>query len=223
MTAGAFLWGAVVAAEVVALTLCLVNPRTRRSGLAALLMFAIASDVVTAAGKALLFTDPEHPVKVAIDTFGWPARAWYHVETFLVLGWPALLSLTVRRAFVFPGSHPGPSAAVIGMWLGMSGGLVLVFPQTGAFTHRVFLGVELLSVAFAWLAVWQGWGRAWSRSATHMALVWMLCFETVVLLLGPFSHDLYRDWALLARVPYMLSFGTASWILARALRRGAEP
>ncbi len=212
------LWWAVIAAEFGAVAFSLAMPRIRRSDLTALLIFALTSDILTQIGKSLLFTAAQHPVEAAILTHGWPARVWYHVETTLMLAWPALLSLAVRRAFVFPGSHPAPATAAIGAWIGMSIGLVIIFPTSSEFTQRVFIAVEALSVALAWLAVWQGWPRAWSRSVVHIALLVMLCFETVVLLLGPFSHDLYRDWNL-ARVPYLLSFAGVAVLLARDLRR----
>lgn len=216
MGARDILWAVVLAAELAAALLCL----WRRTGggrlsellqptLSATLCFAVLSDIAVAVGYSLI-------LKGAPKPFCGVARAWYHAEGVLVLGWPALLSLAVQNAFARgEKARIGFSAIVSGAWIGISVGLALTYPSDRFFVQRALLFSELVAVVLAWAAIWQGWSRDWSRSTVHVCLVVLLCFESVVLLLGPFSHDVFRDWGLLARVPYGCAFLGVAGLLMR--------
>jgi hypothetical protein len=167
-----------------------------------LLAFALASDIAVAAGRALLLDDAPRP-------FAGLARAWYHVETALILGWPSALAIVTWRSFVW--GRGSAWALPWGAWIGCSMMFVYEHPVERGVGAFVFLLVEALGVAVAWRAIWRGWSRAWG--AEHRALVVLVAVETVVLILGPFGRDLYRDWPLLGRLPYTAGFTACAAVL----------
>jgi hypothetical protein len=174
------------------------------SPLALLLAFALASDLAILAGRELLLVDAPRP-------FVGLARAWYHLETALVIGWPCALALTTWRLFVW--GRGVAWALPWGAWIGCSLMLAVEHPMPPGWTAHVLHAVELLGVVVAWRAIWRGWPRSWG--ADHRALVVLVAVETVVLILGPFGRDLYRDWPLLARLPYAAGFTACAVVLGR--------
>jgi hypothetical protein len=175
------------------------------SPVALLLAFALASDLAILAGRELVLAGAPRP-------FAGLARAWYHLETALVLGWPCALALTTWRSFVW--GRGVAWALPWGAWIGCSLMLAVEHPIPGARVAIVLHLVEALGVLVAWRAIWRGWPRAWG--AEHRALVVLVAVETVVLILGPFGRDLYRDWPLLARLPYAAGFTACAAVLRRA-------
>lgn len=209
MTLGAVLWCVGIAAEAAALAGAV---RTlRRTPVVALLAFGLASDVLASAGGRWLLDGASRP-------FAGLARGWYHVETALVLGWPVALATAAWCVLVLPSrwySEPAPALA----WGAGLGGLVLLVsahPAPRGLVATVLLAVEAVSVAVAWLAVARGWRRPWG--AAQMALVLLIPVETVVLILGPFGRDVFRDWPTLARIPYAVGFASVAAVLWRARR-----
>jgi hypothetical protein len=172
------------------------------SPVALLLAFALVSDLAILAGRELLLATSPRP-------FAGLARAWYHLETALVLGWPCALALTTWRLFVW--GRGVAWALPWGAWIGCTLMLAVEHPMPPGWTAHVLHVVEGLGVAVAWRAIWRGWPRAWG--AEHRALVVLVAVETVVLILGPFGRDLYRDWPLLARLPYAAGFTACAVVL----------
>ena len=98
MTTGAAVWGARVLVELVALILAAALARLQRLPLAvtlaALVAFALVDELVVEAVHRALAGQPR--------PFAGGDRALYHLETALVLGWPAVLAACSWRAFSFP-------------------------------------------------------------------------------------------------------------------------
>lgn len=95
------MWAACLSAEIAAFLA--VVWRYRRSGnldrrqarpVLGLLAFAIASDLVIKAGQGPLWASPR-------PFSGW-LRLWYHQETALILGWPAMLCAVAWLVFSYP-------------------------------------------------------------------------------------------------------------------------
>lgn len=206
MNAGTWLWFACVAAEVGA-TIAAVRSakalrRVGRDGatLPILLAFAVASDVAIEAGRRYLLNDSPRP-------FAGLARAWYHVESTLVLAWPAALAMTAQKSFSLQTRgwwiRPAPSVAW-GMLGGLSVACVVAHPIGGSAFAYVLLAQETACIFAAWMAVPIGWERPWQ--VHHASVIVLICFESIVLAFGPFSGELYGDWPILARVPYIIGF-----------------
>jgi hypothetical protein len=216
VTLGGVLLALCFAAEIAALVMALRSEaatvrraldRPDGKTMPILLAFALASDLAILAGRELLLADAPRP-------FAGFARAWYHLETALVIGWPCALALTTWRLFVW---GKGVAWALPwGAWIGCTLMLAVEHPMPPGWTAHVFHVVEALGVVVAWRAIWRGWPRSWG--AEHRALVVLVAVETVVLILGPFGRDLYRDWPLLARLPYAAGF-TACAAVLRISRR----
>jgi hypothetical protein len=90
--------------------------------------------------------------------------------------------------------------------------MIVLHPVRSSDVALLLLPAELLCVASAAWSVCRGWRETWGRE--HHALLVLLAIELVVMILGPWSHDLHRDWPVLARVPYVAGFGTAAAVLA---------
>lgn len=211
MTASAWLWCACGAAELGALVAAVRAHRLGRVQLALvyLLAFAFDGDLVIALGRELLLDAAPRP-------FVGLARAWYHLETLLVIGWPCGLALTCVRVFGTGGRawwRGVLPAAVAGAAGSAMVHVVALHPVPRGQAAAVLLAVELVGVVVAWLAVARGWALAWR--AEHRALVVLVAIETVVLILGPFGHDVFTSWATLARVPYAMGFTVCAVVLAR--------
>lgn len=221
VTLAAALWAACVAAEALALGLAvrgagmlnrvacaqrkptislavrLANP------LVALLAFALLSDLAIAVGRELLLVGAPRPLAGL-------ARGWYHVETLLVIAWPLGLAAACARAFTLRPRrwHLGLlGCAAVALWAP----LVLEHPVPRRAIAGVLLLGELAGVVVAGVAIAGGWRLRWR--APQVALVALVAIELVVLLLGPFAHDVFRSWPVLARGLYTVGFGAAAAVL----------
>lgn len=209
MTAGAWLWCACLLAELGALVAAVRAHRLGRVQLPIVYLLALAfdGDLAIALGRAVLLDDAPRP-------FVGLARGWYHVETALVLAWPCGLALACVRVFGWGerGWWRGRSVATVaGFWAGGAVALAGLHPLPRGAVAAAILAVELVAVVVAAVAVARGWRRPWGLE--HAALVVLVAIELVIVLLGPFAHDLFRDWPILARLPYALGFGAVAAVL----------
>lgn len=217
------LWCACVAAEGLALALSWRLARRAPHGpVVSLCAFAVVADLWIQLAHVLVLADAPRP-------FAGGARALYHVETALVLGWPALLAATCWRAFgrTVPvlssrlrDGRRGATDYIAGAWLGLVVGLAVVYPIGRARTQLVLHVAELAAVAVATLAVVAGWRRPWGR--VHVALILLVAVETTVALVGPFMRDVFVDWRL-AQVSYLIGFTALSLLSWGWLRRPTAP
>lgn len=153
--------------------------------------------------------------------FAGPARLAYHAEVALMVGWPCALALLA--ASIFRPGRPGavftgwaPSWVPVGAWLGLVPGHILTFPLGGKRTAKLFFWVEIVALALAAFSVIRSWRTPWGRQ--HGAALFLLGTELVVVLLGPYISNIYRDWNL-AKLLYTASFLTlAVWYLRRSPR-----
>lgn len=230
MTLGAALWVACVAAEVAALAAAVLEPRRgtkdaanyskvmhlrdfRRFPVVLLLGFALASDLVIAGGRALLLDGAPRP-------FVGGARAWWHVETLLVIAWPLALAGAAWETFRL---RPRPvrwPLVMLGAWaLVLWAPLVLAHPVRRGAVAGVLLVGELAGIAAGAVAVGRGWRYPWGPA--HAVLVVLLSIELVIAVLGPFTHDVFRSWAVLGRAPYVVGFAVVAVVLGVGGRRAA--
>lgn len=206
----------LVLAELLALGLAVLLSRRRsdsplRRALPLLIAFALANDLTTEALHAWAFPGAPRPFRGGV-------RVGYHLETALVLGWPAALAAASWAAFQ-PALRARRAALAIGVtWTVLVGAMAalhpLDLPGSGAPRTRFFLHAgELAGLAGAGAAIVRGWGRAWSRDAVAVGL--LCAVELAVALLGPWAHDVFTSWTELARVPYLLGFIALSAVLLR--------
>jgi hypothetical protein len=211
------LFVALVAAEISVLVGAFRLARAERDARAVVLFasFAIVNDTAIEALHRFLFTDPDHPLRVAVALYGWPARAAYHVETALVLGWPLLLAGCAWRTFAGLRSRR-VTDALAGAWLGGAIGLAAIWPlpigQTAPTLHAFHLGAALVAMA----AIPAGWGREWQGA--HAVFVVLVPVELAVAAVGPFVRDPYANWHL-ARLAQLVGFTAAALLQRRRLRR----
>lgn len=248
MTLAAALWWAVVAAEACALVGAVgmssdfspsserTKPEATAGALVALLAYALAADVAMAAIEARLAGQAR--------PFVGTARALYHVHTALVLGWPAALAAATwatfaparalsRRALAAvlralpPESirHPSPPRPKLeawqlvgAVWASWAASMAGLHPMTRLDTARCLRLAQAAGIVACVVAIVRAWRQPWSRAAVAVGL--LVAVEVALALLGPWAHDVFRDWPRLARVPYVLGFvgvGAVVW----TGRRGA--
>lgn len=118
------------------------------------------------------------------------ARLLYHVDFTLMVGWPC--ALTLLTAAVFRPRSALATGVPLGTWFGLLAAHALVYPLGERQTQRVFFLVELLMLASAALTVAGTWSRRWR--SPHGAVLFLLGTELVVVLLGPFVGNVFRDW-----------------------------
>lgn len=186
----------------------------------ALLAYALAADVAMLGIEAWLAAAPR-PLAGA-------ARALYHLHVALFLGWPASLVAGTWRTFGAASWDretgrrlAGPGAAVVpwlaGVYLGAVVGLAALHPLGRARTAGVLHACELAAVlACAW-AIVAGWRRPWGQRQIVVGL--LVAIEGTLALLGPWAHDVFRDWPRLARLPYLLGFSAVVALHVAWLRR----
>lgn len=222
MTAGAAVWWALVAVEVAALVLAMrlafLDPvgKARRGRLfaanpllplVALLAFALANELGGEAIHGALHGAPR--------PFVGALRALYHLETALVLGWPATLAATSWRVFSSPRfdhrtrrlRRPFPSslAALLigGAWLGWLLALVVAYPLSRASTARVLHAFEVGCVVAALAPIPLAWRRPWG--VPHVGVGLLVAVEVAIAMIGPWVTDPFKNWPI-ASVGYLVGF-----------------
>lgn len=231
------LLGALLGAEACAVVLSVLLVR-RRSALAAdvrghasrltgsdwtvtaLLAYALAADVAMLGIEACLAGAPR--------PFAGLARALYHLHAALFLGWPASLTAATWRTFgastwdKATGRRLAPAGAavvpwLVGVYLGAVVGLAALHPLGRARTAAVLHACELVAVLACVAGIVAGWRRPWGQRQIVVGL--LVAIEGTLAMLGPWAHDVFRDWPRLARLPYALAFGAVVAMHAVWLRR----
>lgn len=200
------IWLAGMCAEGMALGSALFAAREepRHRAVARLFTLAVVSDLAAKALQVAFLAGAPRPLAGV-------ARAAYFAELSLSAAWPCLLSFAAARLFL---RHRARAACVpVGAWLGFMAASVLFFPLKRQATS---LALELAMLLWAGVCAVTGWGGAWR--SVHGVLLFLLGTEVVVVLLGPYAGDIYRDWNV-ARVIYTAAFvGVAFWYAARPVR-----
>lgn len=202
-------WIAGMCAEGMALLCAAVASRVdpRHRPIALLFAFAFASDVIAKAAQIAFLSGAPLP-------FTGAARAAYHVEVALSIAWPCVLALLAARTF--QRLRPRATCIPVGAWLGVGVAHALLFPMSEEQTSRLFLGVEAAMLLLAASCVVAGWRSTWR--SVHGVVLFLLGVELVVVVLGPFATNIFRDWAV-ARIIYTTAFtGLAFWYGARPVR-----
>lgn len=232
MTLGAAAWWALVAVEAAALILAARLATFPEAGnkrrtwqqiaadplapLVALLAYALADEVIVEALHRL-FVGVPRPFEP-----GW-IRAAYHIETAIVLGWPACLAVASWRVFGWP-KHLRPAVAVVEVtWGAWVLAMALSHPMGRTDTAVALHAFELLAVVAALAPIPGAWRRPWGRQ--HVGVGLLVCVETAVATIGPFAQDVFRDWRV-ATVGYLVGFvalaGLLGWWL-RAAQKSERP
>lgn len=81
----------------------------------------------------------------------------------------------------------------------------------------VLHGAEMAAVAACAWAIVAGWRRPWGQRQVIVGL--LVAVEGTLALLGPWAHDVFRDWQRLSRVPYLLGFGVVVGLHVVWMRR----
>ena len=204
------LWAAVVAAEGVALIGAVLLARRcslRRwwphpSKLAAcdgahvvvlLVVYALVDEVLLEAGHRWVFAAAPRPFAGAV-------RVAYHLETAIVLGWPAVLTAAAWRVFAW--------------WAVTAGGLALRYPMPREWVALTLHGFEVAAVAFAAVAVVRAWRRPWGTA--HASVLLLVAVELSVAGIGPFVRNPFADWQL-ASCSYLIGFLALAALQAHAV------
>lgn len=222
MTAGAAVWWALVAVEATALALAARlawrSPCARP--LVALLFVALANELTIEAIHGALAGAPR--------PFAGTLRALYHLETALVLGWPATLAASSWRVFSSPRfdhrtrrlRRPFPSSLaallIAGAWLGWLLALVVAYPLPRASTARVLHAFEVGCVVAALAPIPLAWRRPWG--VPHVGVGLLVAVEVAIAMIGPWVRDVFKTWEI-ASAGYLTGFGAlAAYLGAMALR-----
>jgi hypothetical protein len=231
------LWAAVVAAEGVALLGAILLARrcslrrwwihSEKSVAACdgahvvvmLVAYALLDEVLLEVGHRWIFAGAPRP-------FAGLVRAAYHLETALVLGWPALLVTAAWRVFDVPrwdrasGRRVRPSDGVwagwgvLGCWVVVAGGMALRYPMGRTWTTRTLHLFEVACVLCAGGAVVRAWRREWGTAQVSVLL--LVGVELAVGTIGPFVRDPFADWRL-ASCSYLIGFVCLAALQAHAL------
>lgn len=223
------LWACCLVVEVAAAVLAW--RRAPRSPLVWLLTFAPASDVAIKLLQAFALDAAPRPL-VGM------ARVLYHVETALVLAWPAALAAVAwrvfgsvtRRTVINPDrghkirrwSYFLPETPIALAWALAVAVLVLSHPLPRGWTAPLLRAWTLAAVAVGVVAVVRAWRSpaSWGRSAVHHAVLLLLGTEAAVAIVGPYVRDPFADWDA-ARLLYLVGFAGVCAVLSKARRRGA--
>jgi hypothetical protein len=102
----------------------------------------------------------------------------------------------------------------------MNAALVARYPFTEEVGQRALLVNEGIALGLAALAIWRSWGRMALGPPQHAARM-LVGVELVVVTVGPFRLNIYRDWDL-ARFAYTLGFAALAAVTLVWLRRPAR-
>ncbi len=188
-----------------------------------LLAFALVDELVLEALHAWCFAGAPRPLA------GWHRAAW-HLETMFVLGWPAGLAAACvpsapsspagRGRSALSAARPlGARDVLLACYLAAVAGLAIVYPIPAARLRWIFLGWEVLCVAFAWWGIARRWGAPWGP--VERCLVVLVSCETMVALVGPFASDPFTRWWI-ARCFYLAAWGGVGVVFSRPNARGRE-
>jgi hypothetical protein len=214
---------ALILAEGLALILAVVLARTWRHALVLLLAFALVNDLAIEGLHIALQGAPK-------PFAGW-LRLAYHVETALVLGWPAMLAATCWRAFAAPHPlrrpvvRPRSAKRVLTAWGLTLAAFVTLYPLPKGWTKPLLTTWHLSMLTAATVAIRRGWGRQWTKPATLIGA--LVAVEIPLAILGPWGADVFADWERLARLPYVLAFGSIAgvelwWVVSPRLSRVSQ-
>lgn len=204
-----------------------------------LLLYALLDGLLVEALHRYLFNAVEHPVRTAIALHGPPALAAYHLETAVVLGWPALLAAAAWRVFAEQTASAKPREnyskvmhvrdiaglsrrardLIFGAWLIAAGGLAACYPLPRGWTLPVLHAAEIFFVVAALAAITVGWRRRTIATPEGQAVGLLVVVELVVCVLGAWAWGAKvfdrETWDELARVPYGLGWLVLVVLLAR--------
>ena len=252
MTARAWLWCAVVVAEVAALVAAVryerQHPTRPRFPVSQLLLVAVVIDLAVG-----IHDPPSSYGLVAVAASGPRPREGlpllaYHAADALVMAWSVMLAWTCLRAF---GEHEAPTVAgrpvrlsnpttviksrpnsdraadlLAGVYLGAVVGLVALHPIGRVGAGRVLLGVELVALVVAGGAILSGWRRAVAGRATwtrqHGALLVLAPVELAVAVIGPFARPDVFSSWQVARWQYLIAFVLVAALLVWPRRSTAR-
>lgn len=218
------LWAAVVAAEGVALSGAVLLARRcslRRwfphaskvaecdgaHVVVLLCAYALVDEALVEAGHRFVFAGAPRPFVGAV-------RVAYHLETAIILGWPALLAAASWRVFAWKVEGRPAFLAIGAAWAVVAAGLVVRFPVGRAWTARTLHGFELVAVAFAMVPVARAWRRPWGTA--HASVLLLVAVELSVALIGPFVRNPFADWRL-ASLAYLIGFVSLAALQAHAV------
>ncbi len=192
-------------AEAVALGCAIHAAREDRQHrpVALLFAFAVVSDLASKALQVALLSGAPRP-------FAGLARLAFDNVTMLGAAWPLALALLAGHLFW---RRRMATAAPIGAALGVAVSLALLSPLSGERTQALLLRVEGGALVWAFACAVAGWGSGWR--AVHGVALFLFGTELVVVCLGPFATNIFRDWNV-ARVLYTVAFfGLSFWYTAR--------
>lgn len=207
-TADRLIWVTVVLAEIALLRSIHLRSRVVPAlrPLFPLITFALVNDLVTRGLEEALDLAP----KVAKHPFKGVYRALYHAHDAVQTAWPFAVAGLALWIFL-PARRKLTVDVLLGTWIGLACGMVVVYPMTSVAIARMNLGVELAVVAItAGCAFW-----TWSRTrwgGIHTATLLLAGGEMVIAIVGPYATDPFNSWEV-ARAIYFCEFvGVAIWL-----------
>lgn len=215
MTPGQWaLWSTCVGLELAVAVLAGVLSRRERAHRPVAWLFAVAvvADVAIRVGQVLVLDGASKP-------FSGTARAVYHVETALLVAWPAGCTALAWWAFKGPRSmgegarsengplvQIRPALFILALWLAFSAAMALAFPLPKGWTAPVLHVAHLACAAVSGLAVMLGWERR--REPPAVVAFGLFGAQVVIALVGPFAKGAPwegADWYV-ARAGYSFGF-----------------
>lgn len=184
----------LLALDVIAVLLAERVVRSR--ALSLLLAFALLDELAIMALQGAVLGAAPRP-------FAGAARVAYHVETALVLGWPA--ALAAASWAVFARRAPRWIGAA---WAVALAALVIAYPLPRGWTAPTLHALELGGVAAAAVPIARAWRSASLSSRAGVAVGLLVAVELAVSLLGAWGHGagVFTRWDELARLPYAIGW-----------------
>ena len=169
---------------------------------------ALANDLLTRGIEAAL----EHAPATSRHPFSGVYRALYHAHSAVQIGWPFVVAALALWTFL--PARRKLLDVVLGAWLGLALGMVVVYPMTTIALRRLGLGVELAACAVTAISAWWSWSRTrWG--GIHTATMLLAGGELVIAIVGPYATDPFNSWEV-ARVIYFIEFAGLAYWLGRA-------
>jgi len=168
------MWTAAIGLSIVLAVLAWRYARTnaRHRPIAALVTFSVADNVLRQA--LTLANAPAYAAAHGAPLTGW-ARAAFHADELLVLGWPAGLAGVAALVLLEEPHRRRAAAAAGGVWGLAALGLALAYPGVrGALLGRCYLAADLVALA-AVVACGVSWWRRRLRPSLIEGSVLVLC------------------------------------------------